>query len=359
MNEGDVSIIVPTYREAENLPVLVPRITDALKAGGGHGEIIVVDDDSPDDTGRVCEELADGHSLRLIVRKNERGLSSAVIEGMKQARGGILVVMDADLSHPPEKIPDLVRAIRSGEADFAIGSRYVEGGGTDGEWGGFRRMNSRVAGFLARPLTPARDPMSGFFALHADRFRSAENLNPIGYKIGLELVVKCGCEKIVEIPIFFADRTRGESKLSFREQLNYLRHLRRLYEFKLGTAAEPLQFVMVGATGMAVDLALFSLLIRVLPTGAGRAIAILVAMTWNFFLNRRVTFSRRRKRPILHQYIFFCLSCAIGAIVSWSLFAGLHATFDFFMEWPLFAAVIGIVAGTASNFLLSKHVVFR
>lgn len=235
MTEGtpEISVIVPTYCEAENLSTLVPRVNSALQGTGIRGEILIVDDNSPDNTEQVCGELAAEYPLRLIVRKTERGLSSAVIEGMRQAQGAVLVVMDADLSHPPERIPEMVHAVRCGGADFAIGSRYVAGGGTEEGWGLFRWLNSKVATWLARPLTNARDPMAGFFALSRARFQSARHLDPVGYKIGLELIVKCGCRQITEVPILFARRFRGKSKLSIKEQVNYLRHLGRLYGYKL------------------------------------------------------------------------------------------------------------------------------
>ena len=238
MRACDVSVIVPTYCEAENLPTLLPRIVSAFNTAKLNGEILIVDDSSPDNTEQVCKDLALTLPVRLIVRDDERGLSSAVIHGMMQAAGETLVVMDADLSHPPETIPELVRAIQLGDADFAIGSRYVSGGGTDEKWGLFRRLNSKVAGFLARPLTAVRDPMAGFFAIRRSVFQSAERLDPIGYKIGLELMIKCRCRRIREVPIFFAERLYGESKLSFKEQLKYLRHLRRLYAYKLGVVAQ-------------------------------------------------------------------------------------------------------------------------
>jgi dolichol-phosphate mannosyltransferase len=152
---------------------------------------------------------------------------------MRAAQGDVLVVMDADLSHPPEKIPDLVAAIRSGAADFAIGSRYIAGGGLGAEWGFFRWLNSRCATLLARPLTSVRDPLAGFFAMSRATFAAGAPFDPIGFKIGLELIVKCGCRRIEETPITFEARHAGHSKMTFREQLNYLRHLRRLYYYKL------------------------------------------------------------------------------------------------------------------------------
>src|SRR5262245_6904119 len=298
MSSVAVSVIVPTYREAQNLPVLVPRVAAALAQAQYSFEIVIVDDNSPDATPQVCAELAKQFPVRLEVRTSERGLSSAVVHGMRLARGDTLVVMDADLSHPPEKIPELVQTLHAG-ADFVIGSRYVRGGATAEGWGLFRWLNSKVATLLAWPLTSARDPMAGFFALRRTTFEAADNLDPIGYKIALELLIKCRCKAVREVPIYFENRLHGSSKLSFKEQINYLRHLKRLYEFKFGDFARLLQFLIVGGTGMIVDLAFYVLLLSWLPLGVARGLAIWVAMTWNFWLNRRITFSFARTRAIV------------------------------------------------------------
>jgi dolichol-phosphate mannosyltransferase len=218
----DLSIVVPTYREAANLPVLVPRVADALNSTPLTWELIVVDDNSPDETVSICRRLAESYPVRLIVRTAERGLSSAVIAGMRAARGDILLCMDADLSHPPESIPTIASALGDDpNTDFVIGSRYVQGGRTEDGWGLLRWINSRGAILLARPLTRTSDPMAGFFALRRNAFHATEStLNPVGYKIGLELLIKCGCRHIVEVPIHFSNRLHGASKLTLREQLN-------------------------------------------------------------------------------------------------------------------------------------------
>ena len=259
----DLSIIVPTFREAENLPVLVPRVAAALRHADLDWELIVVDDNSPDATVEVCAQLAREFPLRLIVRTEERGLSSAVMAGMRQAHGAILVCMDADLSHPPESIPVLVAALRDDPVvDFVIGSRYVQGGNTQEGWGLFRWLNSRVATLLARPLTAAGDPLAGFFALRRSDFIAADRqLNPLGYKIGLELLVKCGFRHVREVPIHFENRLHGKSKLSLREQRDYLRHLIRLYQHRFPAWMRFLRFCVVGLTGVGVDLALFAFLL--------------------------------------------------------------------------------------------------
>lgn len=232
MNALDVSVIVPTYREAESLPVLVPRIHEAFAGAGIREEIIVVDDDSPDQTRGICADLSSRFPLILETRIGQRGLSSAVIRGLELSRGERLLVMDADLSHPPESAPNLIRALDDPGVDFVIGSRYVPGGSTEDGWGLFRWLNSRIATLLARPFTSVTDPMAGFFALRRSTFTRADQLNPIGYKIGLELLVKCRCRKVVEVPIHFQNRLHGATKLTAKEQLNYLRHLCRLFRYK-------------------------------------------------------------------------------------------------------------------------------
>lgn len=226
------SIVVPTFREAEALPDLIDRVARVRADNGAIEELIIVDDDSRDGT----EELIAARTepwLKLIVRKEDRGLSQAVLAGLRAARGDLLVVMDADLSHPPEVIAEMQKAILDG-AEFVVGSRYVPGGTTADDWGLLRFLNSRIATLLARPLTNITDPMSGFFAMPRQVFQRADEPSPLGYKIGLELLVRCHCNKVREIPIHFANRTRGESKLTAKQQLLYVRHLARLYRYKLG-----------------------------------------------------------------------------------------------------------------------------
>ena len=229
-----VSIVVPTYQEAPNIVSLVGRVASAMLGMGRRWEMIIVDDDSRDGTDAIVADLAaSGEPVRLVTRRGERGLSSAVIAGFRQAGGQVLVCMDADLSHPPEALPAMLALIDSGQSDFVVGSRYVAGGSTEASWSLARRLNSQAATLLARPFARLNDPMSGFFALPREVFLQAVDLSPIGYKIGLEVIVKCGCRRIMEVPIHFADRKAGQSKLSIKEQLNYVRHLVRLAKFKL------------------------------------------------------------------------------------------------------------------------------
>ena len=232
----EVSIIIPTFRERENLERLLPALAQILRQARIDGEVIVVDDQSGDGTEALCARLAAEHPVRLVSRCGKRGLATAVLDGMRAARGEIYVVMDADFSHPPEAVPDLVTAARRPDCDMAIGSRYVAGGALDPSWSWARRWNSKIASLLARGLTPAADPMAGFFAIRKDVLARATEFQPVGYKIALELIVRCRCRRIVEIPILFQDRTVGQSKLSWVQQWQYVRHLGRLYWAKYGPA---------------------------------------------------------------------------------------------------------------------------
>ncbi len=356
VEEVDVSVIIPTYCEAENLITLVPRVHEVAASAGLTCEIIVVDDDSPDQTRRVCEELADNHPVRLCVRTNERGLSTAVIHGMRLAKGEVLVCMDADWSHPPERIPDLVSAVRSGDSDFAIGSRYVPGGSTEEEWGIFRQWNSRIATWLARPLTRCKDPMAGFFALRRTTFEDCRDLDPVGYKIGLELLVKGNCQKIHEIPIHFRDRVHGESKLSLREQINYLVHLQRLMRYRYQELTRVCCFGAVGLTGMVVDYVSFLVLSRQVALPWARAAAIAIAMTWNFILNRYWTFSQSCRRNVCLQYVRFCSSCLLGAVVNFFVSLSLLKILP---DQKFLAVACGVASGFLFNYLICRAWVFR
>jgi dolichol-phosphate mannosyltransferase len=229
-----ISVVVPTYREAANLP-LVARAVDEACASlvDGDYELLFIDDDSQDGSEEICAELSERFAARIVVRKGERGLASAVIHGIAVSSGDIVVVMDADLSHPPSAIPSMIERLRQGDSDFVLGSRYVEGGSIHEDWSLFRKLNSIIPSLLARPLCSLKDPMSGFFAFRRADMPAGGRLSPIGYKIALEIYVKGDFNDPSEVPIHFADRQHGDSKLSLKEQLNFLRHVGRLYAYKL------------------------------------------------------------------------------------------------------------------------------
>ncbi len=352
-----ISIIVPTYKEVENIPKLVERL-EQLKTQYPDWviELLVIDDDSSDGT-ELLVELKQPW-IRLIVRTENRGLSQAVVEGLKQAKHEFLVVMDADLSHPPEKIPEMVQHLKKG-ADFVLGSRYVQGASTDVDWGMFRWLNSKVATLLAWPLTRVKDSMSGFFALHRTTFEQGKYaLNPIGYKIGLELLVKCDCQNVHEIPIHFADRQYGESKLSFKEQLRYIQHLRRLFIYRYSLGTQMAQFAVVGTSGVFVNLFVLTILIWFnVIVELAVALAIGVSMVSNFVLNRRFTFSSARDDSIIKQFLGFVGASAIGAVVNYAI--TLYTLTLIPTLIPQLAALVGILGGMFFNFAINRFFVFK
>ena len=251
LSSPSVTVVVPTYREVDSLPHLLDRLRDLRERLGGRLDVLLMDDDSGDGSQELVAARAEPW-VQFVVRTSDRGLSSAVLDGFQRATGDVLVCMDADLSHPPPAVPHMLDKLAAG-ADFVIGSRYVEGGSTSDDWGFLRWLNSRVATLMARPLTAVRDPMAGFFAMRRSTFAAGRDFNPVGYKIGLELLVKCRCERVVEVPIHFEDRQYGESKLTLKQQLLYVKHLRRLYVFKYGVWTQVLQFLVVGGLGTIVN----------------------------------------------------------------------------------------------------------
>lgn len=225
--DGRVSVVIPTYNERVNLQALVERIFNACS--GMEVEVVVADDNSPDGTAELAEELGRRFPVKVLRRFRDRGLSQAVLDGFRNAGGDIMGVMDADLSHPPEKIPEMVKALEN--ADVVVGSRMAEGGGVK-DWPLARKLISTGATLLARPLTSVSDPMSGFFFIRR-RVIDGVVLNPMGYKILLEILVKGSYSNVAEVPFVFLDRQTGESKLNMRIQLQYLAHLLKLYLYKV------------------------------------------------------------------------------------------------------------------------------
>ena len=351
-----IDVIVPTFREALNIPLLIDRLAVLKDSHAPLLRLTIVDDNSRDGTEEAIQRL-NLPWVNLIVRTADRGLSAAVLEGLNRTSGDIIIVMDADLSHPPEAIPGMLAELKNG-SDFVVGSRYAEGGVTDDNWGVFRWLNSRVATVMARPFTSIRDPMSGFFALQRVTYSKADFLNPIGYKIGLELMVKCRCTKISEVPIAFTDRIHGASKLSLPEQLRYIQHIRRLFLYKYGAWSEVAQFMVVGASGALVNLlSVTTLLHSGLSARSSIAGAIAVSICTNFFLNRRFTFSHSKTGHMPTQFLSYLASVSFGALINYFAAVLLLNLFPRFI--PQLASLAGIAVATVANFVALKFLVFK
>jgi dolichol-phosphate mannosyltransferase len=223
-----LSVVVPTYNEAGSVTGLAERLHTAL--AGREWELVIVDDGSPDGTADVAAALAPRIPTNVVRRAGKAGLASAVVAGFQAARGDILVVMDADLSHPPETVPALIDAIERG-ADLAVGSRYVRGGGVM-DWPLKRRVVSRIACLMGNALVPVRDATSGFFALRRSVIEGV-TLNPIGFKIGFEVIARGRYKTAVEVPYTFRDRELGASKFGRREIAQYVVQLGQVARDKL------------------------------------------------------------------------------------------------------------------------------
>ncbi|MEQ8168096.1 MAG: polyprenol monophosphomannose synthase [Candidatus Eremiobacterota bacterium] len=225
-----VSIIVPTYNEKDNLPELVKNIFSVVKKDKFDLEIVIVDDNSPDGTADVARELSKKYSLHLVSRSEKSGLSSAVVDGIKSAKGDIIGVMDGDLSHDPVIIPKMIDAIARQKNQLVVGSRDIKGGKIE-NWPLARRIISWVAVLIAFPFTGVKDRTSGYFFFKRD-ILDGVTLDPKGFKIGLEIMVKGNYKRWKEIPYTFKNRTTGKSKMNVDEIKNYLSQLRSYIFYK-------------------------------------------------------------------------------------------------------------------------------
>jgi dolichol-phosphate mannosyltransferase len=346
-----LSLIIPTYNEKPNIAPLVEQVHAALR--GRDYEMLFVDDDSPDGTAAAVEGLAGRYPVRVMVRRDQRGLASAVVDGIAACSGDVIGVMDADLQHPPEVLAGLADAIEAG-ADLAVASRYVNGGGCRG-WSLFRRVMSRGAGLISHLFLPAtrqvHDPMSGCFMFRRSVTEGAA-LAPAGYKILLEVLVKGSYGRVAEVPYVFQCRREGSSKLGINVQLDYLRHVYRLMS-RRRELWRFVKFCLVGGSGVLVNEGLLWLLTDFAGFYylASAAIGIEVSIITNFLLNDRFTFADRRApggflRRLGKFNLVSLVALAVNMALLWFLtsVAGLHY---------LVSNLIGIAVAAVLNYLLN------
>lgn len=290
-----LSLILPTYNERENIVRVIQKITWCLdQILPKDYELIVVDDNSPDGTWQVAQQQSLRYSsIRVMRREGKRSLSLAVIRGWQVARGEVLGVIDADLQHPPEIIPRLWKQIEKGK-HFVIASRHFEEGGVS-DWKFERRLLSRgaqVLGLLVLPGIVGRvsDPMSGFFLVRRDLL-AGKILNPIGYKISLEVLARCQPKLIAEVGYVFWERKVGGSKVTWKQYLEYIQHLISL-RLSLWSVKRFLRFCLVGLSGVFVDLVIFYFLREKIRLGltSSAIVASQIAIMNNFLWNDRWTF---------------------------------------------------------------------
>jgi dolichol-phosphate mannosyltransferase len=319
----ELSLIVPTYNERENIVPLMERIHKSLSAYSY--ELIVVDDNSPDGTAELAKSLSSKYPVSVIVRTTERGLASAVVAGFNQARGEVLGVIDADLQHPPEFIPALLKAIRDG-ADVAIASRYIPGGGIEG-WTFKRKVISQGAKLPANLLLSSarkiKDPLSGFF-LFKRKVIDGAVLSPTGYKILLEVLVRGNAHHVVEVPYTFKERERGRSNLTAKEQINYLKHLSRL-AWHDGGLKRFVKFCIVGISGFGVNVGLLALFVEIVGMNKvwAQVPSYQISILTNFAFNELWTFSDRRT-PGLRSFLMRAIKFNLVSQVGWGINLGVY-----------------------------------
>ena len=229
-----VSVVVPTYNERDRLSDLVTAVLALFDRHALAAELVIVDDNSPDGTGQLADELARQHALQVVHRAGKLGLGSAVIDGFAAARADVVGVMDADLSHPPESLVALYAVLEATGVDAVVGSRYIPGGGTR-NWPAGRLIMSRAACLAARLLTPVRDATSGLFLVRRSVIQDVR-ISAAGFKICLELLLRGDIKSIAEVPYVFTGRTAGESKMNTGEALGYLSQLASLYCLRYSAA---------------------------------------------------------------------------------------------------------------------------
>ena len=363
-----LSIVIPTYNEALNIEELVRRLAHALDpALGPDYELIVVDDDSPDRTWDLALGLALTYPrLRVMRRTNERGLASAVVRGWQVSRGEYLCVIDADLQHPPDLVIGLYQLMTRG-ADMAVASRHVEGGGVS-DWSLLRRIVSRAAQLIGLVLLPGvvgrvSDPMSGYFMIRRSAIEGV-TLNPLGYKILIEVLARGRFPWIGEVPYVFQERLQGGSKATLGVYFDYLRHL-----IRLRTSSLPinrfLRFAMVGLSGVIVDMGLLYVLSdpTMLAWGLTRSklIAAEAAIVNNFLWNDAWTFGdvsahQRGGRQRMRRFGKFQLICLAGVVINTLL---LNLQFNLLHMNRYVANAVAIAAVTGWNFWLNLKLSWR
>ena len=372
MTKSQVSIIIPTFNESENICNILKSIKEYLPKIDI--EAIVVDDNSPDGTGKIVEEYMKtmknmaGYSISIIHRKAKNGLGSAILAGLRNSNGETVVVMDSDLSHPPKIIPKMLDMIKQTQCDIVVASRYVKGGAIR-DWPFKRKLLSKIATKIAKKGlgVTADDPMSGFFAFRK-KITEGLKFDAIGYKILLEMLVKTKGVKVEEIPYTFTDRQFGSSKLSASIAWDYCKSVWKLYRYGKNTEkrisvrffSKAARFFTVGAIGLGINYMASSLFLSGLNMWYIHAtiMGIIFSISTNFLLNKYWTFEDRdftcRRTAI--QYGKFVAFSSIGALVQLGMI--FYLVDEFNLPFHI-ALILGVGTAAFSNFVVNKKWTFK
>ncbi len=373
------SLVIPTYKERGNIKNIIARLNELLDESiPGNYELIVVDDDSPDRTWEVAQSLTSAYpQLRVMRRCDERGLSSAVIRGWQVAKGQILGVIDGDLQHPPHVLLELLRYIKDG-SDLAVASRHVEGGGVS-SWSFIRRFLSRGAQILGLVILPGvvgrvSDPMSGYFLVRRSAIANI-TLNPVGYKILLEVIGRGNIRQINEVGYVFCERQTGESKVTWKQYSEYIHHLLRLRlsTGKMGRFTQRfgfpfgrfIRFGIVGITGIFINMVVLYLLSDPrtlnLPLTRSEIVAGELAIINNFLWNDAWTFAdvsmQQQEWPQrLKRFWKFNVICLAGLVINVVV---LNLIYNFLIPNRYISNLIAIAVATIWNFWVNLKLSWR
>ena len=377
LNNPKVSIIIPTYNESHNIIGILKSIRENIPKGI-YTETIVVDDNSPDGTAKIVEDYISSikkiaeNTIDVIHRKAKNGLASAILNGIQNAKGETIVVMDSDFSHPPQIIPKMIEAFKQYQCDIVVASRYITGGNIKG-WTIKRKLMSKIATVIAKKGlgVKIKDPMSGFFAFKKNIIKEL-NFDALGYKFLLEILVKTKGINVKEIPYTFENRKLGSSKLDSSTIIDYFKSVWKLYKNgKTKTTNEnrnsvrflskAARFFTVGASGLGVNYVVSMLFTSGLTDFwyiHANIFGIIVSISTNFILNKVWTFEDRdfSRKKTLSQYGKFGIFSSLGALVQLGIVFWLV---DFYnIEYPL-ALILAITTAAFSNFILNKKFTFK
>lgn len=376
-NNPQVSIIVPTYNESQNIVGILKSIRESIPKGI-FTETIVVDDNSPDGTGKIVEDYISSikkiaeNTIDVIHRKAKNGLASAILKGIQNAKGETIVVMDSDFSHPPQIIPKMIEAFKQYQCDLVVASRYITGGNIQG-WTTKRKLMSKIATVIAKKGLgiKIKDPMSGFFAFKKNIIKEL-NFDALGYKFLLEILVKTKGINVKEIPYCFENRKFGSSKVDSSTVIDYFKSVWKLYKNgKIETTNEKrnsvrflskaARFFTVGASGLGVNYAismLFTSGLTDLWYIHANIFGIIVSISTNFILNKVWTFEDRdfSRKKTLSQYGKFSIFSSLGALIQLGIVFWLVDSYDVVYSLALISA---IATAAFSNFILNKKLTFK
>jgi len=376
-NNPQISIILPTYNESQNIVNILKLIRENIPKGIST-QTIVVDDNSPDGTGKIVEDyvldikkIAE-NTIDIIHRKAKNGLSSAILNGIQNAKGETIVVMDSDFSHPPQILPKMIEAFKQYQCDLVVASRYITGGNIQG-WTTKRKLMSKIATVIAKKglgVKP-KDPMSGFFAFKKNIIKGL-NFDALGYKFLLEILVKTKGINVKEIPYTFENRRFGSSKLNNSIIIDYFKSVWKLYiNGKIKTTDEKrnsicflskaARFFTVGASGFGVNY-----IISMLFTSGftemwylhANILGIIASISTNFLLNKVWTFEDKdfSRKKTFSQFGKFSVFSSLGALVQLGMVFLLVDSYN--VVYPL-ALISAIGVAAFSNFILNKKLTFK